>query len=79
VGGAVTRRPGAFCFVQAFGRPGAGGAQLLGILDAPAADVPSTDGRVRLATCPAGYATGGPPPHSSSSGATIPLLDGLDP
>ena len=79
VGGAVSGRPGAFCFVQAFGRPGAGGAQLLGILDVEAAGSVGPDGRVLIDACPPGYSAGGPATHSSSSSGRIPLLEGLDP
>jgi 4-amino-4-deoxy-L-arabinose transferase-like glycosyltransferase len=82
VGGAVAGRPGAFCYMRSFGRPGAGGAQLLGILTpaersgAPAA---SAEG-IRLGSCPAWYGVGEEPaPHSSSSSGRIPLLEGLDP
>jgi hypothetical protein len=82
VGGAVMRRPGAFCFVRSFGRPGGGGAQLLGILPraARADGAAGSAGDVRLGVCPADYASGAEAPdHSSSSSATIPLLAGLDP
>ncbi|MEQ1857744.1 MAG: glycosyltransferase family 39 protein [Longimicrobiales bacterium] len=82
VGAAVLRRPGAFCFVRAFGRPGAGGAQLLGIL--PAADrtdaPPASPEEIRISVCPSGYADDAAHEgYSSSSSGTIPLLDGLDP
>jgi hypothetical protein len=79
VGGAVVRRPGAFCFVRAFGEPGAGGAQLIGIL--PAAQRsdrrPAENEQARIALCP-GAASSEAPGYSSSS-SNIPLLDGLDP
>jgi hypothetical protein len=82
VGGAVMRRPGAFCFVRCFGRRGGGGAQLRGILPraARADGAAGSAGDVRLGVCPADYASGAEAPdHSSSSSATIPLLAGLDP
>jgi hypothetical protein len=78
VGGAVTRRPGAFCFVRSFGRPGAGGAQLLGILP-PASRSPAPAGQggeVRIGMCPSGYAVEGSGDAQSSS--SIPLLAALD-
>jgi 4-amino-4-deoxy-L-arabinose transferase-like glycosyltransferase len=80
VGGAVVRRPGAFCFVRAFGQPGAGGAQLIGIL--PAAERsdarPGVNEEARIALCPSGYSTAAAHGAYSSSGS-IPLLDGLAP
>lgn len=81
VGGAVMRRPGAFCFVRAFGQPGAGGAQLLGILQPEArSDMrPSENEEVRIALCPSAPASDPPPDYSLSSTGSIPLLDGLDP
>lgn len=86
VGGAVSRHPGAFCFVRSFGVPGAGGAQLLGILPPGerAAETPSADGRVRIGTCPPTYVAGRSeeaqaPGSSPSSSTAIPLLEGLDP
>jgi 4-amino-4-deoxy-L-arabinose transferase-like glycosyltransferase len=85
VGGAVVRSPGAFCYVRAFGRPGAGGAQLLGVL--PLADRKLPEGapsEVRLAVCPATYTSEGAGGAQASSPSTspsgeIPLLEGLDP
>lgn len=81
VGGAVVRRPGAFCYVRAFGRPGAGGAQLLGILAKEARQESATPARqVRLGPCPAGYAlTSQREPQAPSSSGRIPLLERLDP
>jgi 4-amino-4-deoxy-L-arabinose transferase-like glycosyltransferase len=82
VGGAVVRRPGAFCFVRAFGQPGSGGAQLLGIL--PPAERsdrrPAENEQARIAICPTTY-TVEPSAYSSSSAssANIPLLGTLDP
>lgn len=82
VGGSVARQPDAFCFVRSFGRPGAGGAQLLGILTRASgtSDVPSTGGDVRIAACPDRYLSGSgqATDHSSSSSTRVPLLDGLD-
>ena len=83
VGPAVVRRPGAFCFVRAFGQPGAGGAQLLGILPvAERSDArPSPNEEVRIPMCPSRYASEAGDGYSSSlsSSGAIPLLDGLDP
>jgi 4-amino-4-deoxy-L-arabinose transferase-like glycosyltransferase len=82
VGGAVTRHPGAFCYVRGFGRPGAGGAQLLGILPPAgrAGAAPTSAADVRIEACPAGYSVGQEEPdHPSSSSTRIPLLEGLDP
>jgi hypothetical protein len=82
VGGAVAMRPGAFCYVRGFGRPGAGGAQLLGILspEARSGAPPVSAEEVRIDACPAGYAAREEPaPHSASSSGRIPLLEGLDP
>lgn len=80
VGGAVVRSPGAFCYVRPFGRPGAGGAQLLGILPAEARDEsPSTSRQVRLAPCPPDYAVAPAQEPQSSSSGRIPLLERLDP
>jgi 4-amino-4-deoxy-L-arabinose transferase-like glycosyltransferase len=79
VGGAVVRRPGAFCFVRAFGEPGAGGAQLIGILPAEERSVirPAENEQARVALCGDRY--GDVSDYSSSSSDRIPLLDGLDP
>ncbi|HSH74519.1 MAG TPA: glycosyltransferase family 39 protein [Longimicrobiales bacterium] len=81
VGGAVRRRPEAFCFVRSFGRPGSGGAQLLGVL--PPAErsgrVGASAEEVGIVDCPAGYAPGGVPAHPSSSPTAIPLLEGAAP
>lgn len=81
VGGAVVARPDAFCFVRGFGRPGSGGAQLLGILPrASRSGAGSATGETRVGTCPERYVTGSAPAdHSSPSSRTIPLLEGLDP
>jgi hypothetical protein len=82
VGGAVTRHPGAFCYVRGFGRPGAGGAQLLGILPPAgrAGAAPTSAADVRIEACPDGYSVGQEEPdHPSSSSTRIPLLEGLDP
>ncbi|MEX2049253.1 MAG: hypothetical protein WEB90_06720 [Gemmatimonadota bacterium] len=83
VGGAVTRRPGAFCYVQGFGAPGEGGAQLLGILppDARAHAEPTRAEEVRIGLCPAGYsvAPASTPQPSSSAPTRVPLLDALAP
>ena len=81
VGGAVAARPGAFCFVRSFGRPGAGGAQLLGILPVGARASGTTAAEeVRIDACPGRYVAGpGPADQSSSASTRIPLLEGLDP
>lgn len=82
VGGAVVRQPGAFCFLRAFGEPGAGGAQLIGILpaDRRSDQRPAENEQARIAMCPESYA-GVASAYSSSSASsdTIPLLDALDP
>ncbi|MGE0158966.1 MAG: ArnT family glycosyltransferase [Gemmatimonadales bacterium] len=80
VGGAVLRRPGAFCFVRAFGQPGAGGAQLIGILPAEQRSDrrPAENEQARIAICPESYGSG-EPAYSSSSSSAIPLLEALDP
>ena len=82
VGGAVARRPGAFCYVRGFGRPGAGGAQLLGILGPESRSGASAGSaeEVRVESCPAHDSVMEEPVrHSSSSSGRIPLLEGLDP
>lgn len=82
VGGAVVRRPGAFCFVRAFGQPQNGGAELLGILPAERrSEGGAPSGEVRLSVCPADYSGAGAqePQSSSSSSGRIPLLERLDP
>lgn len=80
VGAAVRERPGAFCLVQGFGEPSAGGAQLLGLLPpGQRASTASADGAVRVERCPADFTTGVERvsgTYSSSGG--IPLLEGLD-
>ncbi len=82
VGGAVVRRPGAFCFVRAFGQPGAGGAQLVGIL--PVEDRselrPAQNEEARIGLCPPAYTSeSAHSAYSSSSSGRVPLLDGLAP
>jgi hypothetical protein len=83
VGGAVVRRPGAFCFMQAFGQPGSGGAQLIGILPAEERSDrrPAENEQARITICPETYgrATSAYSSSSSSSSDTIPLLASLDP
>jgi 4-amino-4-deoxy-L-arabinose transferase-like glycosyltransferase len=82
VGGAVARRPGAFCYMRSFGTPGAGGAQLLGILthESRLGASAGSAGEVRIDRCPALYTAAEEPVHqSSSSSGRIPLLEGLDP
>jgi 4-amino-4-deoxy-L-arabinose transferase-like glycosyltransferase len=81
VAGAVVRRPGAFCFVRAFGRPGEGGAQLIGILpaDQRSDERPAANEQARIAMCPASYGDAAAVYSSSSSSDTIPLLGSLDP
>lgn len=80
VGSAVTARPGAFCFVRAFGSPQSGGAQLLGVLPPHARDATAGGGGgVRLERCPESFTTGAEPGAGTySSSGRIPLLDGLD-
>ena len=80
VGGAVRERPGAFCWLRAFGPPAEGGAQLLGILPPELRDGSPTGADGTLQPCPPGYLTGteGPPADYVSSGR-IPLLSDLDP
>jgi len=82
VGAAVLRRPGAFCFVRAFGQPGAGGAQLLGVLppEQRSSAAPASPEEVRIPVCPGSY--GGDASlesYSPSPSSSVPLLDGLDP
>lgn len=80
VGAAVRQRPGAFCFVRAFG-PRRSGAQLLGVLPPQAREAGAADGSgVALARCPADYTIAGAPEPSTSyaSSGRIPLLDALD-
>jgi len=78
---AVAAQPGAFCFVRAFGRPGAGGAQLLGILppEARSSAATAAGDQVRIAACPSDYAHEPPGGYASASSSVVPLLDGLDP
>lgn len=87
VGAAVRERPGAFCFVQGFGEPAAGGAQLLGVLPPRArTSAESSEEAVRVERCPPGFTTGvvpAPPGTEGefgtySSSGRIPLLEGLD-
>lgn len=80
VGAAVTRRPGAYCYIGAFGQPQEGGVQLFGILppEQRVALTGSTEGDVGVSACPDGYAREGATAAYSSSGR-IPLLEGLDP
>ena len=84
VGGAVVRRPGAFCFLRAFGQPGSGGAQLIGILppEERSDRRPAENEQARIAMCPETYERTSPAYSSSSSSSssdTIPLLGALDP
>ena len=85
VGGAVVRRPGAFCFLRAFGQPGEGGAQLIGILPADQRSDrrPAEGEQPRVAICPDAYGNRASDYSSSSSSSSssdrIPLLGGLDP
>lgn len=80
VGSAVTRRPGAFCFVRGFGSAAGGGSQLLGVRSPAARDATAgSGGDVRLETCPEGYISGREPAMENySSSGRIPLLEGLD-
>ncbi|MDX1492483.1 MAG: glycosyltransferase family 39 protein [Longimicrobiales bacterium] len=80
VGSAVSRRPGAFCFVQGFGSPASGGSQLLGVRAPDARDATAGDGGdVRVERCPDDYLTGlEPEAEAYSSSGRIPLLEGLD-
>lgn len=80
VAAAVTRRPGAFCFVRSFGDAARGGSQLLGVLPPASRETTEgTGGDVRVVSCPGGYASepAAPPDRYSSSGR-IPLLDRPD-
>jgi hypothetical protein len=72
VGGAIERRPGAFCFVRAFGEQGEGGAQLLGILPSSMrARGGSATGRdVNIEPCPAEYVA----PHARDVEQASPSL-----
>ncbi len=80
VASAVTRRPGAFCFVRGFGSAAGGGSQLLGVLPPERRDATRGGGAdVRLEGCDASYtseqaATAG----DYSSSGRMPLLEGLD-
>ncbi len=69
--------------MRAFGQPGAGGAQLLGILPvAERSDArPGANEEVRIPMCPSRYASEAGEGYASSpsSPGAIPLLDGLDP
>ncbi|NNF12688.1 MAG: phospholipid carrier-dependent glycosyltransferase [Gemmatimonadetes bacterium] len=80
VASAVTRRPGAFCFVRGFGSAANGGSQLLGVL--PPTVRETTDavgGDVRLESCPGEYmAEPMAPADDYSSSGLIPLLEGPD-
>lgn len=80
VASAVTRRPGAFCFVRGFGGGAAGGSQLLGVLPPQLRDpTAGQGGDVRLETCPEDYVSGAEPTVDAySSSGRIPLLEGLD-
>ncbi|NNM33810.1 MAG: hypothetical protein HKO53_12125, partial [Gemmatimonadetes bacterium] len=81
VASAVTRRPGAFCFVGGFGSAASGGSQLLGILPPEARGrTEGGGGDVRLESCPDDYSSspGGTTLENYSSSGRIPLLEGLD-
>lgn len=80
VASAVTRRPGAFCFVQGFGSAASGGSQLLGVLPSDARDMaPRAGTDVRLESCSADYTVEeATTPGDYSSSGRIPLLEGLD-
>jgi len=77
VGAAVTRRPGAFCYVGGFGQPQEGGVQLFGILPPLQRRATPVGGEVGVSACPDEYRSGGDGAAYSSSGR-IPLLEGLD-
>ena len=82
VGSAVRARPGAFCFLRAFGRPSTGGAQLLGVKPRGERDARGVEagGVGQIEACPAGYLRPSVSSSysSSSSSGRVPLLDGLD-
>ncbi len=79
VGSAVQGRPGAFCFVRAFGLPEQGGAQLLGILPPEERSNAATASPSGIPRCPDSYVSPGADGASySSSSWSIPLLDGLE-
>lgn len=83
VAGAVSSRPGSFCWVGAFGDAQRGGAQLLGIRrpEARAGTDAADGGGVRIVSCPAEYLRPGATRDyapSSSPSSRIPLLEGLD-
>ena len=82
VGAAVGARPGAFCYVVAFGDASTGAAQLLGISppserDSGGVQAPSA---VEIAQCPNGYVRPGAAEAypSPARPGRVPLLDGLD-
>ena len=77
VGEAVTRRPGAFCYVSGFGRPTDGGAQLLGILPPELRSVSGTAADIQA--CPEGFSIAEVSRALDySSSPRIPLLESLD-
>lgn len=81
VGSAVRARPGAFCFVQTFGDPARGAAQLLGIRARAAREGGAPDGATapRIVACPPEYLRAGAGEgYSSPPSAAIPLLVALD-
>lgn len=79
IGAAVRGRPGAFCFVRAFGLPEQGGAQLLGILPPQERSPSGAVSPEGIPPCPATYVRPGADEASySSSSWSIPLLDGLE-
>ena len=80
VGAAVNERPGAFCFVEGFGQPRDGGAQLLGILppelrESVSSGQESVDG-VQL--CPESFVNPNPAGRPYRPSLRIPLLESLD-
>ncbi len=79
VGAAVLGRPRAFCYVRAFGQPGWGGAQLLGILPPEDREGAGEGFEVGLASCPPAYWADVVEDYSpSTSDGRVPLLSGLD-
>lgn len=82
VGGALSRWPGAFCYLGDLGRDTGASAQLFGIR--PPNDRPrptdSAEGGAEIGPCPADYLRETDRPYAppSSSSSRVPLLDGLD-
>jgi 4-amino-4-deoxy-L-arabinose transferase-like glycosyltransferase len=80
VGAAVNERPGAFCFVGAFGQPRDGGAQLLGILPPELRESASSGGESvdGVQQCPESFVNPNPVRQPYVPSLRIPLLESLD-